>query len=95
MLLEGAGRGVLYAALLNPFLPGPPLLRGALAGSVDYLASPMGGLFSSLQHLSPIRRIPILSVLLETGDAEADPYLTFLLHGTILGLLYGSPGSRA
>jgi hypothetical protein len=90
-LLAGAGRGVLYAALLNPYLPGPPLLRGALAGSADFIASPVGGLFSSLQHLSPIRKLPIVSILLETGDAEADPYLTFLLHGTILGLLYGTP----
>lgn len=90
-LLAGAGRGVLYAALLHPYLPGPPLLRGALAGSADYLASPVGGLFSSLQHLSPVRKLPILSALLETGDAEEDPYLTFLLHGTILGLLYGGP----
>lgn len=90
-LLAGAGRGVLYAALLNPYLPGPPILRGALAGSADYLATPIGGLFSSIQHLSPIRKLPIVSVLLETGDAEEDPYLTFLLHGTILGLLYGSP----
>lgn len=89
-LLAGAGRGVLYATLLAPLLPGPPLLRGALAGSADFLASPAGGLFSSLQRFSPVRKLPILSALLETGDAEEDPYLTFLLHGTILGLLYGA-----
>jgi len=93
-LLAGAGRGVLYAALLAPHLPGPPVVRGALAGTVDYFAAPLGGFFSALQPLSPIRRVPVISILLETGDAEDDPYLTFLLHGALLGLLYGSPGSR-
>jgi hypothetical protein len=90
-ILAGAGRGVLYAAVLDPFLPGPPLVRGAMAGTVDYFAAPLGGIFSRLQPLSPVRRVPVLSILLETGDAEDDPYLTFLLHGALLGLLYGEP----
>ena len=93
-LLAGAGRGVLYAALLAPHLPGPPVMRGALAGTLDYFAAPLGGFFSALQPLSPIRRVPVISILLETGDAEEDPYLTFLLHGALLGLLYGSPARR-
>jgi hypothetical protein len=91
-LLAGAGKGVLYATLLDPYLPGPPLVRGAVAGSVDYLTLPFGGLFSKLQSLSPVRRIPVLSILLETGDAEDDPFLIFRLHGAILGVLYGEPG---
>lgn len=91
-LLAGAGRGVLYATLLDPYLPGPPLVRGAVAGTVDYLAVPFGGLFSKLQALSPVRSIPVLSILLETGDAEEDGYVTFLLHGMILGVLYGDTG---
>ena len=93
-LLAGAGRGVLYAALLAPHLPGPPIVRGALAGTIDYFAAPLGGFFSALQPLSPIRRVPVISILLETGDAEEDPYLTFLLHGSLLGLLYGAPARR-
>ncbi len=88
-LLAGAGRGLLYAALLAPYLPGPPIVRGAIAGTVDYLAMPLGGLYAPLQALSPLRRVPIISILLETGDAEDEPYFNFLLHGVLLGLLYG------
>jgi hypothetical protein len=90
-ILAGAGRGVLYAALLAPWIPGPPVLRGAIAGTADYLTAPIGGLFSRLQPLSPIRKVPVISILLETGDAEDDPYLTFLVNGALLGLLYGRP----
>ena len=88
-LLAGAGRGLIYAALLAPYLPGPPILRGAIVGSVDYLATPLGGLFSRLQEFSPIRRVPAIFILLETGDAQDDPYLAFLVHGALMGLLYG------
>lgn len=88
-LLAGAGRGLIYAALLAPHLPGPPVLRGAIVGTADYLAVPLGGVFSRLQALSPIRRVPVVSILLETGDAEDEPYLTFLAHGMLLGILYG------
>jgi hypothetical protein len=94
-LLAGAGRGILYATLLDPYLPGPPVVRGTMAGTVDYLAAPIGGLFSKLQPLSPVRRIPVLSILLETGDAEDEPFLHFLLHGAILGLLYGESSEES
>lgn len=88
-LLAGAGRGLIYAALLDPILPGPAPLRGALVGTADYFAAPLGGLFSRLQTLSPVRRIPLLSILLETGDAEDDPFLDFLAYGILLGALLG------
>jgi len=88
-LLAGAGRGLIYAALLAPHLPGPPIIRGALTGTADYLAAPLGGLFSRLQAISPIRRAPVISILLETGDAEDDPFLAFLIQGMLLGLIYG------
>lgn len=90
-LLAGAGKGVIYASLLEPFMPGPPVMRGSLAGSLDYLVSPAGGVFSHLQSLSPARKLPVVSVLLEAGDAEDDPYLAFLLYGAALGILYGDP----
>jgi len=90
-LLAGAGRGLVYAALLDPLLPGPPIVRGALAGTADYLALPLGGLFTRLQAFSPIRRVPVISALLDAGEAEDDSYLTFLGYGLVLGLLYGDP----
>ena len=94
-LLAGAGRGLVYAALLDPLLPGPPIVRGALAGTADYLALPLGGLFSRLQSLSPIRRVPVISALLDTGEADDDSYITFLAYGLVLGLLYGDPPAES
>ncbi len=90
-LLAGAGRGILYAAVLDPVLPGPPLVRGALVGVADYLLAPWGGLFARLRTLSPVAKLPVVSVLLEMGDAEDDPFLAFLLFGIALGILTGDP----
>ncbi len=88
-LLAGAGRGLIYSALLSPYLPGPPIFRGAVVGTMDYLAAPIGGLFARLQEFSPVRRLPVVSVLFETGDAEDDPFLAFLAQGALMGLIYG------
>lgn len=88
-VLAGAGRGIVYAAVLEPFLPGPPALRGALLGTMEYLLEPWGGAITHLQKLSPARKLPIVGALLETGDAEDDPYVAFLVYGIALGILYG------
>jgi hypothetical protein len=88
-VLAGAGRGVVYAAVLEPFLPGPPALRGALLGTMEYIMEPWGGAITHLQKLSPARKLPIVGALLETGDAEDDPYVSFLIYGIALGILYG------
>lgn len=88
-LLAGAGRGLIYAALLDPCLPGSPPLRGALVGTAHYLAAPLGGLFVRMQEFSPIRRVPLVSALLDVGTAPDAPFQDFLLEGVLLGLLYG------
>lgn len=88
-LLAGAGKGLAYAAVLEPFLPGPPVLRGALLGTLEYLTAPWGGTFSRIQRLSPARKLPIVGALLEAGDAEDDPFVAFVVYGIALGILYG------
>ncbi len=89
-LLAGAGRGLIYAALLDPCLPGPPPLRGALVGTADYLTAPLGGLFARMQEFSPVRRVPVISALLDVGSVRDDPFRFFLLEGVLLGLIYGN-----
>ena len=89
-LLAGAGRGLIYAALLDPCLPGSPPLRGALVGTAHYLAAPLGGLFVRMQEFSPIRRVPLVSALLDVGTAPDAPFQDFLLEGVLLGLMYGN-----
>ena len=89
-LLAGAGRGLIYAALLDPCLPGSPPLRGALVGTAHYLAAPLGGLFARMQEFSPVRRVPLVSALLEVGTAPDAPFQDYLLEGVLLGLIYGN-----
>ncbi|CAN5802905.1 hypothetical protein BH23GEM11_BH23GEM11_04790 [soil metagenome] len=88
-IFSGAGKGVIYTAILDPLLPGPPLLRGAALGTAEYLAAPWGGLLRKISHLSPVERIPIVGALLDAGEAENDPFLAYLLFGVALGLLSG------
>ncbi len=94
-LLIGAGRGILYGSLLEPRLPGSPVFRGATFGVMEYVASPMGGLDGILGAASPHRTMPVLSVLLATGDEVPDGSLTHhVAFGAALGLLYGAGRAR-
>ncbi len=88
-ILAGAGRGVVYAAVLEPFLPGPAPVRGAALGLIEYLTAPWGGTLARLQSLSPAAKLPIVGSLLEVGDAEDDPFVSYLAYGLALGILYG------
>lgn len=88
-LLAGAGKGVIYTAVLDPLLPGPPAVRGALVGTAEYLAAPWGGILRRLSDLSPVQRLPVVGALLDAGEAEDDPFLAYLLFGIALGLLTG------
>jgi hypothetical protein len=88
-VLGGVGRGLLYVSFIDPWLPGPPAVKGAIAGTADYVAAPLGGLFRRLQPLSPIQRIPVISALLDVGSSEGEPYIAHLCNGALLGLLCG------
>jgi hypothetical protein len=88
-LLSGAGKGVIYTAVLDPILPGPPVARGAMVGAAEYVAAPWGGLLRRLSTLSPVDRIPVVGALLDAGDSEDDPFVAYLLFGIALGLLSG------
>lgn len=87
-VLAGAARGLVYASVVEPRLPGPPLLRGAAYGGLEFAASPWGGLEGLLDTLPPHRRVPFLAALLDARDN--DPTLSgHLLFGVILASLYG------
>lgn len=91
--LAGVGLGLVYAAALEPRIPGPPLVRGALMGAVAYLLSPLGGITRVLRPLSPHRKVPILSGLLEQEDPDDRTFGEAVTLGIILGLLYESGDS--
>jgi hypothetical protein len=98
-LLSGAARGVLYGAVLEPRLPGSPLLRGATFGVMEYVTSPFGGLDVILGASSPHRTMPIIAALLGSSDSVAVSVADHVVFGVTLGLLYGAGsvrrGSRA
>jgi hypothetical protein len=91
-LLSGAARGLLYGAVLDPRLPGPPAARGVVYGSVEYAVSPWGGLTTLLGERAPHRRLPFLVGLFEDYRLGEDRYLDHLAFGIALAVLYGSPG---
>ena len=101
-LLTGAARGMLYGAVLEPRLPGSPLLRGATFGVMEYVTSPFGGLDVILGASSPNRTMPIVAALLGPGGSGVKPragsIIDHVAFGVALGLLYGagraSRGSR-
>jgi hypothetical protein len=87
ILLAGAGRGLLYAALVEPRLPGPPLLQGAAYGSLEYALTPWGGLSELAGAKAPQAKVPALAVLLK--DRGADEHLVeHVAFGVALALLY-------
>jgi hypothetical protein len=89
-LLAGAGRGLLYGAVVEPRLPGPPLLKGALFASAEYATDPAGGLSHLVGGHAPLRRLPVVGHLLHDLEAHDRTYLEHLTFGIALALLYGS-----
>jgi hypothetical protein len=87
ILLSGAGRGLLYAALVEPRIPGPPALQGSIYGALEYALTPWGGLEELAGSAVPYRRIPGLSVLLR-GRGEEEALLEHLAFGVVLAMLY-------
>jgi hypothetical protein len=87
-LLAGAARGLVYASLVEPRLPGPALARGLVFGTAEYLASPWGGLTKLAGRSAPHRKIPFFSGLFEEADAREDHILDHLAFAVALAALY-------
>ena len=92
-ILAGAGQGLVYGGLIEPRVPGPPLLKGALYGSAEYATDPVGGLSHVFGAHTPQGRIPGVTHLLEQLDPHDRAFLEHLVFGIALALLYGSSPS--
>jgi hypothetical protein len=93
-LLAGVGQGLLYGAVVEPRLPGPPLLKGALFGSAEYAADPAGGLSRLVGGHAPLQRLPLVGHLLHGLEDHDRTYLEHLTFGIALAVLYGSSPSN-
>lgn len=92
-VLAGLARGMVYASVLEPRLPGSPLLKGAIFGSAEYAARPAGGLAHLVRAHAPHARLPLFGDLLQGLDSHDRDYVEHLLFGILVGLLYGSSPS--
>ena len=92
-LLAGIRQGLLYGAVLEPKVPGPTVLKGALYGTIEYAVSPMGGLSQLLATHDSQHPHSVLENLLEEFDSHDRSYMEHVIFGVILALLYGSSAS--
>jgi hypothetical protein len=92
-LLAGVGQGLIYGAVVEPRVPGPSLLKGALYGSAEYAADAAGGLSSLLGAHAPQRRLLFVGRILEEIDPRDRMFVEHLAFGIALALLYGSSPS--
>lgn len=95
-VLEGVGDGLLYAAFVEPRLPGPTLFRGAAYGLLDYAMAPSGGLADLIHSIAPGRAVPRLASFLRgDGIRRTGSVYDHLIFGVALALLYGSSRERS
>lgn len=92
-LLAGAGQGLLYGAVVEPRVPGPPLLKGAVFALAEYMADPAGGLSHILGAHAPQGRLPVVAELLEDLEPHDREVLEHLVFGLALAVLCGTAPS--
>lgn len=92
-LLVGAGQGLVYGGVVEPRIPGPAMVKGALYGSAEYAVDPMGGLSHLLGGHAPQGRLPVVASLLEDLDGHDRTYVEHVAFGIALAILYGSSPS--
>lgn len=88
-LVSGAARGLVYGAVAEPRLPGPPVIRGVAFGTAEFLLSPLGGVGKLLGKEAPYSRIPLLKLILEDTGVDRDGYVEHLVFGLALALMAG------
>lgn len=88
-LASGAARGALFAAVLDPRIPGPAPLRGALYATVEYLLAPGGGLSPYVGKIAPWRILPGADAVVKKLERGEESILDHLVFGLALALLLG------
>lgn len=89
-MLAGASQGLLYGAVVEPRVPGPPVLKGAVFALAEYIAHPAGGLSRVLGSQMPHRRLPGVADLLDGLEPHEQEYVEHLAFGVALAILSGS-----
>ena len=88
-LASGAARGALFAAVIDPRLPGPVALRAALYATVEYLLAPNGGLGRMVGSVAPWRIIPGADAVVKKLESGEETIIDHLVFGLALALMLG------
>lgn len=88
-LASGAARGALFAAVVDPRLPGPAALRGAIFAAVEYLLAPNGGVSRIAGGIAPWRIIPGADTVVSQLEAGEESIVDHLVFGLALALMLG------
>lgn len=89
-VVAGAAQGLLYGTVVEPRLPGPPVVKGAVYASAEFAVHPVGGLGRILGSQAPLRRVPLLGAALDSVSPRERSYLEHLAFGVALAVAYGS-----
>ena len=89
-LVSGAARGALFGGLIEPRLPGPPLLRGVAYGAAEYAVAPYGGLAGLLSSAAPWAKIPGLKQIVGEAEPGEDSLIEHMVFGIALALMSGA-----
>lgn len=89
-IVAGAGQGLVYGAVLEPRVPGPPFAKGILFGSAEYMAHPLGGVTHLLGRHAPHRRLPVIGDVMEQLDDHDRAWLEHVAFGIALAVIYES-----
>jgi hypothetical protein len=88
-IASGAARGALFAAVIDPRLPGPVALRGAVYAAVEYLLAPNGGLGRMIGSVAPWRIIPGADSVVKKLESGEETIIDHLVFGLALALMLG------
>jgi hypothetical protein len=92
-VLAGVGQGLVYGSIVEPRVPGPALIKGAIYGSAEYATDPVGGLHGLLGAHVPQNRLPIVGDVFDVVAPHDRAFLEHLVFGITLALLYESSSS--
>jgi len=87
-LLAGVAQGLVYGAVVEPRVPGPALVKGALYGSAEFATDPLGGLSTLFASHTPHGRVPVIGETLEGLDPHDRAFIEHVVFGIALALLY-------
>lgn len=88
-LASGAARGALFAAVIDPRLPGPVAVRGAVYAAVEYLLAPNGGVGRMIGSVAPWRIIPGADSIVKKLESGEETIIDHLVFGLALALMLG------